>query len=57
MMITIYKGYNNYLTHNFKATDIDNIKQICYDLNIKLYTISYNDKEMIEYEQLSKRHN
>ncbi len=57
MMITIYKGYNNYLTHSFKATDLDNIKQICYDLNIKWYTISYNDKEMIEYEQLSKRHN
>ena len=58
MMITIYKGYNNYLTHSFKATDLDNIKKVFYDLGIKWYTISYNDEEMKEYEQqFSKRHN
>ena len=58
MMITIYKGYNNYLTHSFKATDLDNIKKVCYDLGIKWYTIFYNDEEMKEYEQqFSKRHN
>ena len=57
-MITIYKRYNNYLTHSFKATDLDNIKKVCYDLGIKWYTISYNDEEMKEYEQqFSKRHN
>ena len=57
MMITIYKGYNNYITHNFSATELDNIKKVCYDLGIKWYTISYNDEEMKEYEQFSKRHN
>ena len=57
MMITIYKGYNNYLTHSFKATELDNIKEVCYSLGIKWYTISYNDEEMKEYEQFSKRHN
>ena len=57
MMITIYKGYNNYLTHSFPAKELDNIKKVCYDLGIKWYTISDNDEEMKEYEQFSKRHN
>ena len=57
MMITIYRGYNNYITHSFPAKELDNIKKVCYDLGIKWFTISYNDKEMIEYERLSKRHN
>jgi hypothetical protein len=57
MMITIYKGYNNYLTHSFPATDLDKIKEVCYSMNIKWYTISYTDKEYKEYEQFSKGHN
>jgi hypothetical protein len=57
MMITIYKGYQKYLTHSFPATELDNIKKMCYDIGIKWYTISYNDKEIMEYEQFSKRHN
>ena len=57
MMITIYKRYNNYMTHSFPATELDNIKKMCYDIGIKWYTISYNDKEIIEYEQFSKGHN
>ena len=56
-MITIFKGYNNYLTHSIPSTELDNIKKVCYDLGIKWYTISYNDEEMKEYEQFSKRHN
>ena len=56
-MITIYKGYNNHMSHSFPAKELDNIKQVCYDMNIKWYTISYNDEEMKEYEQFSKRHN
>ena len=56
-MITIYRGYNNYITHSFPAKELDNIKKVCYDLGIKWFTISYNDKEMNEYERLSKRHN
>ena len=57
MMITIYKGYQKYLTHSFPATELYNIKKMCYDIGIKWYTISYNDKEIMEYEQFSKRHN
>ena len=45
------------MSHSFPATELDNIKKVCYDMNIKWYTISYNDKEMIEYEQFSKGHN
>jgi len=57
MMITIYKGYQNYITHHFSAKDLDKIKEICYSLGIKWYTISYTNKEYEEYEQFSKRHN
>ena len=45
------------MSHSFPATELDNIKKVCYDMNIKWYTISYNEQGMIEYEQLSKRHN
>ena len=57
MMITIYKGPKNYLTHCFKPQELDNIKQTCYSMGIKWYTISYTEKEKIEYERLSKEHN
>ena len=56
MMITIYNKQKT-MTHNFPAKELDNIKKVCYDMGIKWYVISYNDKEMMEYEQLSKRHN
>ena len=57
MMITIYKGYNNYMSHCFPPQELDNIKQICYSMGIKWYTISYTEKENEEYERLSKEHN
>jgi len=57
MMITIYKGSKNYITHHFKPEELDNIKQTCYSMGIKWYTISYTEKEKIEYERLSKEHN
>lgn len=57
MMITIYKGSKNYMTHSFPAKELDKIKEICYSMGIKWYTISYNEKEKIEYERLSKEHN
>jgi len=57
MMITIYKGYNNYFTHSFPSKDLDKIKKACYDIGIKWYTISYTDKEYEEYERFSKRNN
>lgn len=45
------------MTHHFKPQELDNIKEVCYSLGIKYYTISYNEKEKLEYEQLSKRNN
>ena len=57
MRITIYNKYNEYISHDFPPQELDNIKQTCYSMGIKWYTISYTDKEMIEYERLSKRHN
>ena len=56
-MITIYKSPKNYLTHSFKPQELDNIKEICYSMGIKWYTISYTNKEYSEYEQFFKRHN
>ena len=45
------------MTHDFEPKDLDKIKEICYSMNIKYYTISMNDKEIMEYGELSKRHN
>ena len=56
-MITIFKGPDNYMSHHFPPQELDNIKQTCYSMGIKWYTISYTETEMIEYERLSKRHN
>ena len=57
MMITIYKGPNNYMTHNFPPQELDNIKETCYSMGIKWYTISYTEKEQLEYERFSKINN
>ena len=57
MRITIYKSYNDYISHDFPPQELDNIKQTCYSMGIKWYTISYTETEMIEYERFSKRHN
>ena len=57
MRITIYKGPKNYMIYDFKPIELDKIREICYSMGIKFYTISYTDKEKNEYEQLSKRHN
>ena len=57
MRITIYRRYNDYISLDFSPQELDNIKQQCYSMGIKWYTISFNEKEMIEYEQLSKRYN
>ena len=45
------------MSHDFKPQELDNIKETCYKLGIKWYTLSYTDKEMTEYERLFKRHN
>ena len=57
MMITIYKGPKNYLTHCFKPQELDNIKEICYSMGIKWYTISYTNKEREIYERFSQTNN
>jgi hypothetical protein len=58
MRIVIYRRYNDYIYHDFPPEELDKIKTFLYNENIKWYTISYNDKEMIEYEQkFSKRYN
>ena len=56
-MITIYKSPKNYLTHCFKPQELDNIKQICYSMGIKWYTVSYTTKEYEEYERFFKTNN
>jgi len=57
MRITIYRQYNDYISHDFPPQELDKIQSFLYNEGIKWYTISYNEKEMILYEQLSKRHN
>ena len=57
MRITIYKRYNDYISLDFPPQELDNIRKECYSANIKWYTISYTETEMIEYERLSKGHN
>ena len=57
MMITIYNGPRKYMTHCFKPQELDNIKQICYSMGIKWYTISYTDKEREIYERFSQTNN
>jgi len=56
MMITIYNNKQQ-LSHYFHPTELDKIKEFLYNENIKWYTISYSEKEKLEYEQLSKGHN
>ena len=45
MRITIYKRYNDYISLDFRLQLLDNIKQQCYSMGIKWYTISYTDKK------------
>jgi len=56
MMITIYKD-RKYMTHQFPPQELDKIRKECYSMGIKWYTISYNEKEIMEYERLSKINN
>jgi hypothetical protein len=50
MQIIIYKTPSNYLIHNFPPEQLDEIRQVCYDLGIKYYVINYGqttDKETV----------
>lgn len=55
-MVTVYNN-KQYISHHFEAKELDKIKNFMYNNDIKWYTIAYNDKEKLEYEQFSKRHN
>ena len=56
-MITIYKSPTNYMSHHFPPQELDNIKQICYSMGIKWFTISYNETERKQYERFSQTNN
>lgn len=56
MRITLYKRYNNYVSQNFLPKDLDNVREFCYNNNIKYYVLNYTEEEWNEYERLSKRH-
>jgi len=57
MEIMIYSNGKVSERYHFKPQELDKVKDFCYNNNIKWYTISYSDKEIMEYEQLSKRNN
>ena len=57
MRIVIHKGYNNFMTHDFNSKDIDKIMKVCYDLNIKQYSLVFSEKEEGDYERFFKRRN
>ena len=57
MRITIYKRYNEYTSIDFPPHKLDIIKQSCYSMGIKWYTISYTEKERLEYERFSQTNN
>jgi hypothetical protein len=57
MRITIYRRYNDYISLDFGAPELDKIYDFVYSENIKWYTLSYTEKEMEEYERFFKGHN
>ena len=57
MRITIYRRYNDYISLDFGAPELDKIYDFVYSENIKWYTLSYTEKEMEEYERFFKRDN
>jgi len=57
MEIMIYSNGKVIEREHFKPQELDKVKDFCYNNNIKWYILKYTDKEIMEYEQLSKRHN
>jgi len=45
MQIIIYNG-DKYFTYNFPKSMLDNIRKMCYDLNIKYYCINYQGDDV-----------
>jgi hypothetical protein len=59
MQIVIINRLNNptyLISPNFPPKELDNLKEMLYNDNIK-YILIYSEKERLEYEQLSQRHN
>ena len=59
MQIIIHNNLNNppyLISPNFPPKELDSLKEMLYNENIK-YTLIYNEKERLEYEQLSQRNN
>jgi hypothetical protein len=59
MQIIIHNRFQNppyLISPNFPPKELDSLKEMLYNENIK-YTLIYNEKERLEYEQLSQRHN
>lgn len=55
MQIVIINNLNNpnyLISPNFPPKELDNLKEMLYSDNIK-YILIYNEKERLEYEQLS----
>ena len=57
MEILIYNKQKVSERYTFKPQDLDLVKKTMYNNNIKWYIIIQSDKEILEYQQLSKRHN
>ena len=59
MQIVIINRLNNppyLISPHFSPKELDNLKEMLYKDNIK-YILIYSEKERLEYEQLSQRHN
>jgi hypothetical protein len=59
MQIIIHNRFQNppyLISPNFPPKELDSLKEMLYNENIK-YTLIYSEKERLEYEQLSQRHN
>jgi hypothetical protein len=59
MQIVIINRLNNppyLISPNFHPKELDSLKEMLYNDNIK-YILIYSEKERLEYEQLSQRHN
>ena len=45
------------MTHDFVSKELDKIMKVCYDLNIKQYSLVFSEKEEGDYERFFKRRN
>ena len=60
MQIVLINQFQNppyTISPEFPTKELDNVKQMLYNENIKDYILIRTEKERLEYEQLSQRHN